>query len=200
MVKVGLTGGISTGKTTVGTMFVEMGCHLIDSDRITHELFEPGEAVHESVVARFGAGIRDVDGRIDRLRLGEIVFNNPARRETLNGLVHPAVIERQKEFLASVESRDPDAIAIVDAALMIEVGTYKSYDKVVVVTCSPDQQRSRLIEREGLSAEEIEKRIQSQMPLEEKAKYADFVIDNSGPLESTRRQVVSTYEKLRELA
>ena len=197
MVKVGLTGGISTGKTTVGTMFVEMGCHLIDSDRITHELFEPGEAVHESVVARFGAGIRDVDGRIDRSRLGEIVFNNPARRETLNGLVHPAVIERQKEFLASVESRDPDAIAIVDAALMIEVGTYKNYDKVVVVTCSPDQQRSRLIEREGLSAEEIEKRIQSQMPLEEKAKYADFVIDNSGPLESTRRQVVSTYEKLR---
>ena len=197
MVKVGLTGGISTGKTTVGAMFVELGCHLIDSDRITHELFEPGEAVHESVVARFGAGIRDVDGRIDRLRLGEIVFNNPARRETLNGLVHPAVIERQKEFLASVESRDPDAIAIVDAALMIEVGTYKNYDKVVVVTCSPDQQRSRLIEREGLSAEEIEKRIQSQMPLEEKARYADFVIDNSGSLEETRRQVVSTYEKLR---
>ena len=200
MVQVGLTGGISTGKTTVGAMFVELGCRLIDSDRITHELFEPGGAVHQAVVAEFGPRIQSPDGRIDRSRLGEIVFNDPARRQKLNQLVHPAVIERQKEFLKSVEAEDAEGVAIVDAALMIEVGTYKNYDKVVVVVCSPEQQRSRLEERAGLSDKEIDKRIQSQMPLEEKVQYADFVIDNSGSLEETRLQVVSTYEKLRCLS
>ena len=126
--------------------------------------------------------------------------NDPARRQKLNQLVHPAVIARQKEFLKSVEAEDADSVAIVDAALMIEVGTYKNYDKVVVVICSPEQQRSRLEERAGLSDKEIDKRIQSQMPLEEKVQYADFVIDNSGSLEETRLQVVSTYEKLRCLS
>ena len=200
MVQVGLTGGISTGKTTVGAMFVELGCRLIDSDRVTHELFEPGGAVHQAVVAEFGPGIQYADGRIDRSRLGEIVFNDPARRQKLNQLVHPAVIERQKEFLKAVEAEDPDGVAIVDAARMIEVGTYQNYDNVIVVVCSPGQQRSRLEERAGLSDKEIDKRIQSQMPLDEKVQYADFVIDNSGSLEETRLQVVSTYEKLRCLS
>jgi dephospho-CoA kinase len=198
--RVGLTGGISTGKTTVGAMFVELGCRLIDSDRITHDLFEPGHAVHEAVVGEFGTGIRDGEGRIDRRRLGEIIFDDPLRRAKLNQLVHPAVIERQKEFLDAVEAEDPAAVAIVDAALMIEVGTYKNYDKVVVVICTPDQQRSRLQKRAGLSDQDIEKRIRSQMPMEEKVKYADFVVDNAGSLDATRSQVVATYEKLRGAA
>ncbi len=198
MVTVGLTGGICSGKTTVGHMFVDLGCRLIDSDRITHELFEPGEKVCEAVVAEFGERIRDGEGRIDRSALGEIVFHDPGRRQTLNELVHPAVIERQKEFLESVEAQDPSSIAIVDAALMIEVGTYKNYDRVVVVTCTLDQQRQRLGERAALSDEEIETRISSQMPLDEKVRYADFVIDNSGSLEATRLQVGDVYEKLRE--
>lgn len=200
MPRVGLTGGISTGKTTVGAMFVDLGCRLIDSDRITHDLFEPGHAVHEAVVDEFGPGIRDVEGRIDRRRLGEIIFDDPLRRVKLNQLVHPAVIERQKEFLDAVEAEDPAAVAIVDAALMIEVGTYKNYDKVVVVICTLDQQRSRLQKRAGLSDQEIEKRIRSQMPMEEKVKYADFVVDNAGSLAATRSQVVATYEKLRGAA
>ena len=198
MVKVGLTGGICTGKTTVGLMFVDLGCRLIDSDRITHELFEPGEKVYEAVVAAFGQRIQDGEGRIDRSVLGEIVFNDPDRRQRLNDLVHPAVIERQKEFLESVGAEDPTSVAIVDAALMIEVRTYKNYDRIVVVTCTPGQQRQRLGERFPLSDEEIEARIASQMPLGEKAGYADFVIDNSGSLEETRRQVGEVYEKLKE--
>ena len=198
MVKVGLTGGICTGKTTVGRMFVDLGCRLVDSDRITHELFEPGEMVYEAVVAEFGRRIQDDEGRIDRSVLGEIVFNNRDRRQRLNDLVHPAVIERQKEFLQRVGAEDPVSVAIVDAALMIEVGTYKNYDRVVVVTCTPDQQRQRLGERFPLSDDEIEARISSQMPLDQKAGYADFVIDNSGPLEETRRQVGEVYEKLKK--
>ena len=198
MVKVGLTGGICTGKTTVGRMFVDLGCRLVDSDRITHELFAPGEKVYEAVVAEFGGRIQDGEGRIDRSVLGEIVFNDPARRQRLNDLVHPAVIERQKEFLERVEAADPTSVAIVDAALMIEVGTYKNYDWVVVVTCTPDQQRQRLAERGPLGVEEIEARISSQMPLDEKAGLADFVIDNSESLEETRRQVAQVYEKLKE--
>ena len=198
MVKVGLTGGICTGKTTVGRMFVDLGCRLVDSDHITHELFELREKVHEAVVAEFGQQIQDREGRIDRSVLGEIVFHDPDRRQRLNDLVHPAVIERQKEFLESVGAEDPTSVAIVDAALMVEVGTYKNYDRVVVVICTPGQQRQRLGARFSLSDEEIEARISSQMPLDEKAGYADFVIDNSGSLEETRRQVGEVYEKLKE--
>jgi dephospho-CoA kinase len=197
MLRVGLTGGIATGKSTVGAMFVELGCHLIESDQITHQLFEPGQAVHAAVVKQFGNRILAVDGTIDRRILGDIVFKDPQARAKLNGLVHPAIIQRQQEWFQAMEAQDPHGIAIVDAALMIEVGTYRNYDKVIVVTCSPEMQRERLRARSALSEEEIESRIRSQMPAEEKIKYADFVIDNSGSIESTRVQVETVYQQLR---
>jgi dephospho-CoA kinase len=197
MLRVGLTGGIATGKSTVGAMFVELGCHLIESDQITHQLFEPGQGVHAAVVKQFGNRILAPDGTIARRILGDIVFKDPQARAKLNGLVHPAIIQRQQEWLQEMEARDPHGIAIVDAALMIEVGTYKNYDKVIVVTCSPEMQRERLRARSALSEEEIESRIRSQMPSEEKIKYADFVIDNSGSIESTRVQVGTVYLQLR---
>jgi dephospho-CoA kinase len=197
MLRVGLTGGIATGKSTVGAMFVELGCHLIESDQITHQLFEPGQAVHAAVVKQFGNRILAPDGTIDRRILGDIVFKDPQVRAKLNGLVHPAIIQRQQEWLQEMEAQDPHGIAIVDAALMIEVGTYKNYNKVIVVTCSPEMQRERLRARSPLSAGEIESRIRSQMPAEEKIKYADFVIDNSGSIESTRVQVETVYQQLR---
>jgi dephospho-CoA kinase len=200
MLRVGLTGGIATGKSTVGQMFVELGCHLIDSDRITHQLFEPGKAVHNAVVKEFGARILAPDGTIDRRVLGDIVFKDPEARKKLNSLVHPAIIERQKEWLNEVEEKDPTGIAIVSAALMIEVGTYKNYDKVIVVMCRPEVQKQRLTQRSGLKEDEVDARIQSQMPMSEKVKYADFVIDNSGDPSNTRRQVVEVNSKLRELA
>jgi dephospho-CoA kinase len=197
MLRVGLTGGIATGKSTVGAMFVELGCHLIESDQITHQLFEPGQAVHAAVVKQFGNRILVPDGTIDRRILGDIVFKDPQARAKLNGLVHPAIIQRQQEWLQEMEAQDPHGIAIVDAALMIEVGTYKNYNKVIVVTCSPEMQRERLRARSALSEEEIESRIRSQMPAEEKITYADFVIDNSGSIESTRVQVETVYQQLR---
>jgi dephospho-CoA kinase len=197
MLRVGLTGGIATGKSTVGAMFVELGCHLIESDQITHQLFEPGQAVHAAVVKQFGNRILALDGTIDRRILGDIVFKDPQARARLNSMVHPAIIQRQQEWLQDMEGQDPHGIAIVDAALMIEVGTYKNYDKVIVVTCSPEMQRGRLRARSALSEDEIESRIRSQMPNEEKIKYADFVIDNSGSIQSTHVQVETVYRQLR---
>jgi len=197
VLKVGLTGGIGCGKTTVGLMFVARGCRLIDSDRITHALFEPGEAVYESVVHEFGPEILDASGRIDRSRLAAIVFSEPLRREKLNFLVHPAIKQLQDAFLETVRREDPTAIAIVDAALMVETGSYKRYDRLVVVTCRPEQQRGRLKGRSGLTPESIEARIQSQMPLLEKAGYADFVVDNSGSLEDTECRVEEIYKEFK---
>lgn len=201
MLRAGLTGGIATGKSTAGLMFVEIGCHVIDSDRITHQLFEPGQAVHTAVVKEFGERLLTPGGTIDRRILGEIVFKeDPQARAKLNSLVHPAVIQRQQEWLNEMEAKDPGGIAIVDAALMIEVGTYKSYEKLIVVTCTPEVQKQRLLARSGLTEDQIDARIRSQMPMEEKVKFADFVIDNSGDRANTRRQVEEVNSKLRELA
>ena len=201
MLRVGLTGGISTGKSTVGRMFVELGCHLLDSDQITHELLEPGQAVHDDVVRDFGSRILRPDGTIDRRILGNIVFKeDPPSRERLNRLLHPAIVHRQQQWLTEMELADPNGIAIVDATLMIEIGTYKNYDQIIVVICRPEIQKQRLMARSGLSEDQIEARIQSQMPLEEKVKFANFVVENSGDLTGTRRQVEEINSKLQEFA
>ena len=200
MLRVGLTGGIATGKSTVGLMFVELGCHLVDADRIVHRLFEPGQAVYEAVVQEFGDSIIASDGTIDRKVLGDIVFEDPQVRAKLNSLVHPATIQYQQDWLLELEGSDPQGIGIVEAALMIEVGTYKNYDKLIVAACPPELQKQRLRSRSGLSGEQIDARIRAQMPMEEKVKYADYVIDTSGDLAATRSQVVEVNSKLRELA
>jgi dephospho-CoA kinase len=197
MLRVGLTGGVASGKSTAGAMFVSLGCHLIDSDQITHSLFEPGQPVYKAVVEEFGDRILAPDGSINRRVLGDIVFNDPSARARLNSLVHPAVIRRQQEWLKETEAQDPQGIAIVDAALMIEAGTYKNYDKVIVVVCTPEVQKERFRARSGLSDEQIDARIRAQMSMEEKSGYADFVIENSGSIENTRRQVEQVYEQLR---
>jgi dephospho-CoA kinase len=196
MLKVGLTGGIGTGKTTVGRMFAELGCYIIDSDAITRSLFASGQRVNRAVASAFGPSVVSPDGSINRAVLGELVFHDAALREKLNSLVHPAILQRQAAFIKQLAEQDPNAIAIVEAALMVEVGTYKNYDKLIVVTCSPEVQRRRIKERSGLTDEQVESRIASQMPLEEKAKFADFVIDNSGDREATRKQVERTFADL----
>jgi dephospho-CoA kinase len=196
MLSVGLTGGIGTGKTTVGRMFVALGCHLIDADAIVHKLIEPPGDVYQSIVAEFGPKILNEHGRINRTVLGEIVFNHPQARTRLNALVHPAVIQRQRDWLQELRSTNPDAIGIVDAALMIEVGSYKDFDRVVVVVCSREEQVRRLRARSGLSDEQIESRIRAQMPIEEKVRFANYVIDNSGSLDDTQKQVERVFTSL----
>jgi len=196
MLKIGLTGGIASGKSTVSAMFKELGCYVLDSDAITRELFEPGTSVNAAVAQRFGPRVVAADGSIDRKILGEMVFGDPELRLALNSLVHPAIKQRQSEFLNRLEASDPRAIGIVEAALMVEVGTYSDYDRLIVVTCSPAVQRERLRARSALTNEQIESRIASQMPMEEKVKVADFVIDNSGDIEDTRRQVKKVQSQL----
>ena len=200
MLRVGLTGGIASGKSTVGRMFGELGCKVIDSDRITRELFTPGNPVNTKVAETFGARVVASDGSINRAVLAELVFQNPDQRQTLNSIVHPAIKQRQNEFLTQAAADDARAIGIVEAALIVEVGTYRDYDKLIVVTCSPKVQRERLRERSGLTPEQIESRIASQMPMEEKVKVADFVIDNSGDIGITRQQVEEVYRQLRAIA
>jgi dephospho-CoA kinase len=200
MLKVGLTGGIASGKSTVGRMFGELGCKVIDSDRITRQLFEPGTPVNAAVAEAFGPRVLASDRSIDRSVLAELVFQNPDLRQKLNSIVHPAIYQRQAEFLAQAAAADSRAIGIVEAALIVEVGSYRNYDKLIVVTCSPKIQRERLRERSGLTPEQIESRIASQMPMEEKVKVADFVIDNSGDIGKTRQQVDDVYRQLRAIA
>ena len=197
MTSVGLTGGIGSGKTTVGQMLVELGCRLIDSDTITHELLESDPEIYDRVVGEFGPEILDADRRIDRRKLGAVVFADGSQREALTTILHPAILVRQKAFLGECQSEDPNAIAIVDAVLMVETGSYKNYDRLIVVTCTMEQQRDRLRNR-GLSDGQIDARIRSQMPMEAKARFADFVIDNSGSVDETRRQVKDVLRKLRK--
>ena len=199
MLKIGLTGGIATGKSFVLSVLSELGCEVMDADQTAREVVEPGQPAFEEIVAHFGGEVVGADGRLDRPKLGAIVFNDPAQREKLNSIVHPKVFEAQARWMAEVEARNPQAVVIIDAALMIETGSYRRFDKVVVVYCEPELQLQRLMARNNMTQEEATARISSQMPSAEKLKFADFSINTSQGFEDTRRQTVSLYEQLRKL-
>ncbi len=209
MLKVGLTGGIASGKSVVGEMFVALGAHLIQADVISHELMQPGEAVYQEVVRRFGEGILNPDRTVNRARLAEAAFgapggSQPSRIQELNQIVHPAVIGRQERWMEQVARSNPRAIAIVEAALILEAGSAKSLDRLVVVTCHPEQRIQRWAARLGVDEEnarlEVTRRMAAQFPDEEKIKAADYVIDNSGSLDGTRKQVGKVYSELKNMA
>jgi dephospho-CoA kinase len=198
LLKVGLTGGIASGKSVVGEMFVKLGAHLILTDTIAHELMQPGQAVYDEVVRHFGREILNPDGGINRPRLASVAFGTPGgaappRVKELNQIVHPAVVERENEWMEGIGRREPHAIAIVEAALILEAGVADRFDRLIVVTCRPEQRIQRFARRLGISEEaaraEVTRRMAAQLPDEEKIKAADFVIDNSGSLDSTERQV-----------
>lgn len=199
MLKVGLTGGIATGKSFVLGVLKELGCEVLDSDQTAREVVEPGQPAFEEIVAYFGEQVVADDGRLDRAKLGAIVFTDAAKREKLNSIVHPKVYEAQARWLVEIERQNQQAIAIIDAALLVETGSYRRFDKLVVVYCEPEIQLERLMARNVLSREEATTRISSQMPSAEKLKFADFAINTSLGFEDTRRQVESLYEQLREL-
>jgi dephospho-CoA kinase len=200
MVKVGLTGGIATGKSYVVTVLRELGCAVIDADIVAHEAIEPGQAAYQDIVAEFGPTVLNEDGTINRAALGALVFADADKRARLNALVHPRVFAAQAAWLAEVAARDPHAVAVVDAALMVETGSYKRFDKLVVVHCEPQLQLERLMARNNLGREQAEARINAQLPAAEKLKVADYVINTSLGFEDTRRQVEALYSQLRTLA
>lgn len=209
MVKVGLTGGIASGKSVVAEMFARLGAHLVYADRIAHELMQPGQAVYDAVVQKFGAGILNPDATINRPKLAEAAFGSadkgtPSRVEELNHIVHPAVIQRQDNWMEELGHRDPTAVAMVEAALILEAGAAQRFDKLVVVTCRPEQRIERFAQRMKIDKQaarrEVERRMAAQFSDEEKARVADFVIDNSGSLDATEQQVSDIFAKLREQA
>jgi dephospho-CoA kinase len=197
MLKVGLTGGLACGKSFVGQAFADLGCHLLQADQLGHEVLAPGGEAYGPVVRAFGTGILIGGEEIDRRALAGQVFGNPERRAVLNSLVHPPVQRREEEWLAGVAAVDPLGIAVVEAAILIETGSYKRFDKLIVVACDEDQQVQRAMKRDGLGRNEVLARLSRQMPLSEKLKFADFVINTSGTKEETLRQVRTVYETLR---
>jgi dephospho-CoA kinase len=217
LLKVGLTGGIASGKSVVGEMFVTLGAHLVQADRIAHELMLPGQPVYNEVVRHFGGGILNPDLSVNRAKLAEAAFGPalstaksgqlaatatvPDRIQELNRIVHPAVIRSQNEWLDEMGRQDPHAVAIVEAALILEAGAAKSFDRLIVVTCSDEQRVARFAERQKLPLEdarrEVARRMAAQLPEAEKIKAADFVIDNSGSIDRTREQVELVWQRLR---
>jgi dephospho-CoA kinase len=194
--RVGLTGGLACGKSFVGKLLEEMGAHLIQADELGHRVLALDGEAYEPVIEEFGTAILQPDGRIDRHRLAAMVFGNPARLEKLNAIVHPAVYRLQQSIEREILAADPRAIIVVEAAILIETGTYKNYDRLIVVSCTEEQQIERATSREGLSREDVRARLSRQLPLEEKRKFADFVIDTSGTKEETALQTRAVFEKL----
>jgi dephospho-CoA kinase len=197
MLRVGLTGGLASGKSTVAALFCELGAFHIDADRIAHELTAPGGAAYADVVARFGHGIVRADGAIDRPALGAIVFADPRALADLNAIVHPKVrseIARRIAEHAAAAGAAP--VALVDAALLVESGIRHDLDALIVVALDPETQVARAVARGGLTESDARARIASQAPLADKLAAADFIIDNAGPVDETRRQVRAVWEKL----
>ena len=210
MLKVGLTGGIASGKSVVGEMLVARGAYLVQADRIAHSLMSPGAPVYNEVVRHFGRDVLDRDGSVNRAKLAEAAFGpagagkTASRIEELNRIVHPAVIRSQNEWMYVIGMQHPQGVAIVEAALILEAGAGDDFDRLVVVTCNPEQRAVRFAARQKIDLEsarkEVTRRMAAQLPDEEKVKAADFVIDNSGTLESTREQAERVWQQLSQEA
>jgi len=199
MLRIGLTGSIGVGKSFVASVFVELGCHLVDADLTSREVVRPGSPGLKAVVEHFGAEILFDDGTLNRKALGAVIFADEQERLVLNSILHPYIIAQQDKILSEWEEKDPDGIGIVDAALMIESGGYQRFDKLVVVHCRPEVQLERLMLRDALSRDEAQRRINSQMSQEEKQQYADYLIDTSDGFEPTRLRTKQVFEELLKL-
>ncbi len=200
MLIVGLTGGIASGKSLVAKVFQDLGAHVIDADKIVHELLEPGQQAWEEVVERFGPEIVFPDKTINRRKLGEIVFNDAEKRAWLNQCLHPKVFAVYTARVKHLCARALHAIIVLDAALLIESGYHKKMDRIVVVYADQEQQLERLTSRDRFSREQALVRIRSQMPLSEKRKQADYVVENTGTREETERQAREIFQKLKQEA
>jgi len=193
---VGLTGSIATGKSTVSRMFAHLGARVIDADLLAREVVMPGQPAYARIVEEFGPQVVQEDGSLDRKALGAVVFADAAKRKRLEEITHPAIGARQQRILSVLDEEAFEGVVIWDAALLFEGGGVAKMDRVVVVYADPETERRRLTERDGLSDADARARIASQMPVGEKAKLADHVIDNSGTREETERQARTVYGAL----
>ena len=199
MLKVGLTGSIAVGKSFVSAVFIELACAVLDADETARAVVAPGTVGWQQIVEVFGRDILNSDDSLNRAKLGTIVFANETKRAQLNAIVHPLIFAAQTDWLAAIEAKDPNAIAIIDAALLIESGNYRKFDKIIVVWCEPEIQLARLMKRNDLSAEDAARRVAAQMPQHEKKQYADFLIETSNGFDDTRERTIQVYRSLKEL-
>jgi dephospho-CoA kinase len=198
MLRVGLTGGLASGKSFVGRMLCEMGCLLIEADLLGHHVMAKGAEAYDAIVAEF-PGVLDQEGEIDRRKLGARVFAEPELLKKLNAIVHPAVRARARRLTEEFARREPDGICVYEAAIIIETGSFRDFDRLIVASCTEEQQVERAILRDHLTREEVLDRLRRQMPLEQKVKYADYVIDTSGTKEHTLEQTRNVYASLRSI-
>jgi dephospho-CoA kinase len=196
MLRLGLTGGIASGKSAVAAMLREKGFAVLDADALAHRLIEPGQDAHDEVIREFGPAIADAGGRIDRAKLGALVFADRAKLDRLNAIVHPRVREAMLHQLDEWQRGGTRDAAFVEAALIVEAGFHKNLDGLVVAWCTPEQQLARLLAR-GLSEAEARRRIAAQLPVAEKLRHATEKIDCSHSIEETRRQVEALAARLR---
>jgi dephospho-CoA kinase len=199
MLRVGLTGGLASGKSFVGRTLAELGCTLIQADLLGHQALARGGCAYDAVVKEFGRDILDLNDEIDRRMLAGRVFDFPDRLTRLNELVHPCVIKMEEELATRAHAKDPSGIVIVEAAILIETGSYKRFDRLIVAFCSEEQQIERATARDGFTLDEAKARLRRQMPLSEKRNYADYVIDTSSTKEHTVQQTRQVYESLRSI-
>jgi len=200
MLRVGLTGSIAVGKSYVVSVLAELGCVTFDADKVAHAVMTPGRPAYEDIKREFGYKVLSADGSIDRGKLGAIVFASDERRARLNEIVHPRVIEEQNRLLLEAEANGPDGIAVIDAALMIESGGYKRFEKLIVVYCDLETQIERLMHRNQITRQDAEARIAAQMSSADKRKYADYEIDTTGGFDRTRQQVKELHRELQRLS
>ena len=200
MLRVGLTGGIACGKSTVAEMLAARGAHVLSADKLAHEMYAPGGVAYDGVIRSFGREIVAEDGSINRAKLAQVVF--PDRIAELNAIVHPAVIEAQNRWMSEIGRGDPYGIAVVEAALLLEAGAEPDFDKVIVVTCGCEQKIERYAQRMGVSLDkaraEVERRSAAQFSDEEKARRADYVINNSGSIDDLQQQVQKIWAELQQ--
>jgi dephospho-CoA kinase len=196
MLRVGLTGGIACGKSTVSGMLRDRDCQVLAADPLGHELLEPGQAAYDEVLREFGKDILAPGGKVDRKKLGTVVFADPVKRAKLNWILHPKILEVIRQWFKALDRPGGPEFAVLEAALIYEAAVNKELDRVVVCWCTPEQQMERL-EARGLTKEEAQRRVSAQMPISEKKRLADEVIDCSGPFEDTERQVAQLIEKLK---
>jgi len=200
MLIVGLTGGVASGKTAISQILKEEGAYLIDADQIARELVQPHTATWNELIKVFGKEILQEDGSIHRKRLAAKVFSDPEQRNLLNQILHPRIKAEMNRRVKEIGQKDPNAMVVIDAALLIELGDHQEMDKVIVVTSTEKQQIERLKKRDGVDQEEAQRILFSQMPLEEKLKVANFVIQNEGSFEETRRRVKEIFQELKRIA
>ena len=199
MLRVGLTGGLASGKSFVAHALSELGCDLIEADDLGHRVMAKGAEAYDAILAEFGRGILNENEEIDRRKVGAKVFENPDLLAKLSAIVHPAVRVRGQALEQGFRERDPHGIVVYEAAILVETGSFRDYDRLIVASCTEQQQMERAILRDHLTREEVQNRLRRQMPLQDKVKYADYVIDTSGTKEHTLEQTRTVYASLRRL-